>query len=324
MSVRSVLSRTAGPLIILAVLTTAACSSGSTTPTAASSSSSGTGDLSTVSVTGAAGAKPTVKMPTPFSVTETRKVVLTKGTGPAVGMGQKVTVDYTGFNGADGKEFVSSQGQGNQPASFLLDPKEMVLPGLIKGLVGQTVGSRVLVAIPPVDGYGTKGAPQAKIGPTDTILVVVDIKSAKNVLKRAAGTPVAPRPGLPTVKLGAGGKPSITLPAGNPPGQLVIQPLITGKGTKVAKGQQITVQYTGIIWPGGKQFDSSWDKGAPATFGIGVGQVIAGWDEGLVGRPVGSQMLLVIPPDKGYGAQGQGQIKGTDTLVFVVDILDAT
>ena len=80
----------------------------------------------------------------------------------------------------------------------------------------------------------------------------------------------------------------------------------------------------GIIWPGGKQFDSSWDKGAPASFGIGVGQVIAGWDEGLVGRPVGSQVLLVIPPDKGYGAQGQGQIKGTDTLVFVVDILDAT
>jgi peptidylprolyl isomerase len=85
------------------------------------------------------------------------------------------------------------------------------------------------------------------------------------------------------------------------------------------------VHYTGVIWDSGKTFDSSWDRGAPVDFAIGQGQVIAGWDAGLVGQTVGSQVLLVIPPDQGYGERGQPDagISGTDTLVFVVDILDA-
>ena len=306
----------------LAVLSTAGCGSSAPTSTVSSSSSAVGADLTSVSVTGAAGTKPTVKMPTPFSVKETTKLVLTKGTGPVAAAGQKATVDYTGFNGADGKEFDTSLGAGKKPPSFLLDPAQ-TLPGLVKGIVGQNVGSRLLLAIPPADAYGTQGVQSAGIGPTDTILIVVDIKGVKNVLPKASGAAVAPKQGLPTVKLAANGKPTITLPGGNPPAQLVVQPLITGTGPKVAKGQQITVHYTGVIWPGGKQFDSSWDRGQPSSFGIGVGQVIAGWDEGLVGQPVGSQVLLVIPPDKGYGAQGKGDIKGTDTLVFVVDILDA-
>ena len=93
----------------------------------------------------------------------------------------------------------------------------------------------------------------------------------------------------------------------------------------VTAGQTISVHYTGVVYDGGKQFDSSWDRGQPADFVIGKGQVIAGWDEGLVGQTVGSQVLLVVPPDKGYGADGQpaAGIKGTDTMVFVVDILGA-
>ena len=93
----------------------------------------------------------------------------------------------------------------------------------------------------------------------------------------------------------------------------------------VTAGQTVTVHYTGVIWATGKQFDSSWDRGAPLDTVIGQGSVIAGWDEGLVGQTVGSQVLLVVPPDKGYGTAGQRRagIKGTDTLVFVVDILDA-
>jgi peptidylprolyl isomerase len=319
------ISRGVGAVLVAAALvTTAACGSGGTSANLTSSSSPATsGDLSSVSVTGEAGSKPNLTLPTPFSVKQTSEVVLTAGTGPVVATGQRVTVDYTGFNGADGKEFDTSLGEGKKPPSFLLDPAQ-TLPGLVKGIVGQKVGSRLLLAIPPADAYGTQGVPSAGIGPTDTILIVVEVKSVKNVLTRAAGTAVAPKAGLPTVKLDKNGKPSIALPGGNPPAQLVVQPLIVGKGPKVTKGQQITVHYTGVIWPGGKQFDSSWDKGQPATFGIGVGQVIAGWDEGLVGQTVGSQMLLVIPPDKGYGAQGKGDIKGTDTLVFVVDILDAS
>ncbi len=93
----------------------------------------------------------------------------------------------------------------------------------------------------------------------------------------------------------------------------------------VESGQDLTVHYTGVIYASGEQFDSSWDRGEPSSFPIGVGGVIAGWDEGLVGQTVGSQVLLVIPPEQGYGADGNPDagISGTDTLVFVVDILAA-
>jgi len=147
----------------------------------------------------------------------------------------------------------------------------------------------------------------------------------RTVMKRATGTPVPPVAGLPTVKLAADGSPTISVPATPAPTTLIAQPLINGTGPVVAAGQTITVQYTGVIWTTGKKFDSSWDRGASIDFAIGVKQVIPGWDAGLVGQTVGSQVLLVVPPDQGYGAAGQpsGGISGTDTLVFVVDILDA-
>jgi len=281
-------------------------------------------NISSVSVTGPVGSKPVVKVPTPFSVGKTGVVTVAKGIGAPVTAGERVTVDYVGLNGTDGKEFDSSFVAGKKSPSFILDPTQS-LPGLVKGLVGTTVGSRLLLAIPPADAYGVTGQSAAGIGPTDTILIVVDVKEAKAVLTRAAGTPVAPKAGLPSIKLAGNGKPSVTLPGGNPPAALVAQPLIVGTGAKVGKGQQITVHYTGWVWATGRQFDSSWSAGKPASFPIGQGQVVAGWDEGLVGQPIGSQILLVVPPDKGYGATGnpQAQIKGTDTLVFVVDILDA-
>ena len=129
------------------------------------------------------------------------------------------------------------------------------------------------------------------------------------------------------MKLASNGKPTITVPSGAAaPTQLVVQPLIKGDGPVVKSGQTVSVQYTGVIWDTGKQFDSSWDRGSPFETAIGTQSVIAGWDEGIVGQTVGSQVLLVVPPDKGYGAAGQSSagIKGTDTLVFVVDILAAT
>jgi peptidylprolyl isomerase len=312
--------RAAATVLAGALLAAGCASSGNQ---AAPDSKEPTTDLKSVAVTGDPGKKPTVKFTAPFSVTKTDVRVLKQGDGAAVATGQRVSIQYVGLNGTDGKEFDTSFDDGEK-ASFTLDPNQ-VMKGLVSGLSGTTVGSRILIAVPPKDGYGTSGVPSAGIGPTDTLLFVVDVSSAANVLKRATGTEVKPKAGLPAVKLDKDGKPKITLPAGTPPNRLTTQPLIQGKGPKVQKGQTITVHYTGIIWPGGKQFDSSWDRKSPASFAIGVGRVIAGWDETLVGQPVGSQLLLVIPPDKGYGASGNAQagIKGTDTLVFVVDILDA-
>ena len=278
--------------------------------------------LESVRVSGGAGSKPKLTFSAPFSVERTQKRVLVTGTGAKVSTGQRVTVDYIGINGTDGKEFDTSFGR--KQSNFTLDA-DGVIKGFSTSLDGVPVGSRVLLAIPPADGYGIEGVPAAGIGPTDTLLFVIDVTDASTVLKRATGSAVKPKDGLPGVSLDKQSAPKITIPGRKPPGDLVVQPLIAGKGAKVSKGQTITVHYTGMIWGNGKVFDSSWQRKKPEKFPIGVGRVISGWDEGLVGRSVGSQLLLVIPPDKGYGAAGSSQagISGTDTLVFVVDILDA-
>jgi len=304
--------------------TPAASSAAAATPTPAAASAGPTGpvtsDLNAIKVSGTG--QPTVVVPAPFAVEKTSKRVLTAGTGKAVAAGQTITIDYVGVNGTNGKTFDTSFGK-TDPVSFIVGDANLI-KGMNEGLSGVAVGSRVLLAIPAVDGYGTNGAPDAGIGPKDTLVFVIDVKSATNPLKRATGTAVAPKAGLPTVALdSATGKPTITVPKATAPTALVVQPLITGTGATVAKGQTITVHYTGAIWASGKVFDSSWTNGAPASFAIGTGNVIPGWDTGLVGQKVGSQVLLVIPPADGYGTAGapDAGIAGTDTLVFVVDIL---
>ena len=130
--------------------------------------------------------------------------------------------------------------------------------------------------------------------------------------------------GLPKVSGAAGAKPTIAIPTTSPaPKQLVTSVVTEGSGPVITAGQTLTVHYVGQIWNTGKQFDASWDTGSPAQFPIGVGRVVKGWDEGLVGRKVGSRVLLVIPPDKGYGSAGRPPIGGTDTMVFVVDLISA-
>ena len=161
----------------------------------------------------------------------------------------------------------------------------------------------------------------------DTLLFVLDVTGATTPLTRATGAAVAPVAGLPTVVLDGTGAPTITIPAGETaPSTLVVQPLIVGTGPVVQTGQTVTTNYTGVIWATGKVFDSSWTRGSTIDFPIGTGNVIPGWDKGLVGQTVGSQVLLVVPPAEGYGASGSSSagISGTDTLVFVVDILAAS
>lgn len=117
--------------------------------------------------------------------------------------------------------------------------------------------------------------------------------------------------------------PEITVPGGDPPEDLVVETVVEGDGDEVEAGDLLVVDYTGVLWDGGEQFDSSWERGEPAAFGIGVGQVIVGWDAGLVGQTVGSRVLLVIPPDQAYGSTGSGSVPPDATLVFAVDIRDA-
>ncbi len=127
---------------------------------------------------------------------------------------------------------------------------------------------------------------------------------------------------LPQITRAANGAPAVDFSAAVKPEGLVVEALEAGTGAAVVAGQTITVHYTGWLWDGA-QFDSSWDRGEPISFGISRGSLIDGWVDGIVGQSVGSQLLLVVPPEAGYGDRNMGPIPGGSTLVFVVDVLDA-
>ena len=118
-------------------------------------------------------------------------------------------------------------------------------------------------------------------------------------------------------------KPHVYVPPGEaPPPELVIEDLEEGTGAEATPGQDVEVHYVGVAWSTRQQFDASWDRGDTFRFGLGAGQVIKGWDQGVAGMKVGGRRQITIPPNLGYGAAGAGGvIKGGETLVFVVDLL---
>jgi FKBP-type peptidyl-prolyl cis-trans isomerase len=132
--------------------------------------------------------------------------------------------------------------------------------------------------------------------------------------------------GVPAITAGAkfGEKPTLAKGEGDPPKKLKTEVISEGDGAKLKNGDAIQVNYLGQSWDTTKPFDNSFDRKQPFDLTLGAGMVIQGWDKGLVGQKVGSRVELVIPPDLGYGAQGQGDIKPNATLVFVVDVLKAT
>ena len=118
-------------------------------------------------------------------------------------------------------------------------------------------------------------------------------------------------------------KPEVVIPQTPAPGSLITEDITVGDGVEAVSGKTVSVHYVGVAWSTGKQFDASWDRDEPFDFGLGAGQVISGWDKGVAGMKVGGRRKLTIPPDMGYGSQGAGGvIKGDETLVFVVDLLN--
>jgi peptidylprolyl isomerase len=306
---------------LLAAVAVAGCGSSSSSKPAASSDT-----YKSVTVTGQFDMTPKVTIPKVKGTGALYTKTLIKGTGAKLASTDGMIGNYVAYDwsGKTSKLLGSSYAQG-APSLFV----GSLLPGLEKALVGQPIGSRVLAVIPPADAFGSQGNSQEGIGASDTLVFVVDMDKTFST-GSVPGTQSNEAGGkLPTVTPAAAKStagPTIKIPAKtNPPTTLQVKPLIKGSGAVVKKGQDLAVQYTGVIWRTGKVFDSSWSRQTPLTTVIGEGQVIPGWDNGLVGQTVGSRVLLVIPPKDGYGTPGASQagIKGTDTLVFVVDILAA-
>jgi peptidylprolyl isomerase len=116
-------------------------------------------------------------------------------------------------------------------------------------------------------------------------------------------------------------KPTITKPPGPKPKKLVKKDLKVGTGKTAKPGDKVSVQYVGVSYTNGRQFDASWDRGQPFEFTLGNGDVIPGWDQGVAGMKEGGRRMLIIPPDLAYGPQGQGPIGPNETLIFVIDLL---
>ncbi len=118
-------------------------------------------------------------------------------------------------------------------------------------------------------------------------------------------------------------KPKVTVPTGAPPQKLEIKELEEGSGAEAKSGDEVTVQYVGVNYKNGKEFDSSWSRNEPFSFTLGAGEVIPGWDQGVEGMKVGGRRELIIPPELAYGETGAPPAIGpNETLVFVIDLLE--
>lgn len=122
-------------------------------------------------------------------------------------------------------------------------------------------------------------------------------------------------------KESSGTKPTITVPSGPPPKQLEIKELIKGTGAEAKSGDKVVVQYVLVDYNTGEEIEASWDRGEPFAFTLGVGEVIPGWDKGVVGMKVGGRRQLIIPPSLAYGSQEAGAIAPNSTLIFDIDLL---
>ena len=266
-----------------------------------------------VSASGKLGSKPDISFKTPFKVENQTHQVIQKGDGEVIRDGDRVCTRSLALDAKTGKVISSTWDKSSPECSIVISKKS--IPAYYDTFKGLKVNSTVAVGI---DESGSGSSSQA----TSSYIMALTFVSRSRNLTRAQGQKVTDLPSdLPKISLDDKGKPSLDLNGYQPKGGLVVQPLIKGKGAKVGQHQSVSANYTGWLASDGKQFDSSWDRGQASDFSLD--QVVKGWQQGLAGQTVGSQVLLIVPPDLGYGSQQQQKIPANSTLIFVVDILAA-
>ena len=284
-------------------------------------SSGGGQTLDSVTIEGEVGAAPEVTWGGELSADEVESKVVTEGDGDEIEEGDQVFAQIWLGNGTTQEQAYSTY---DADAPQLLTVGSDTLSELfLEGIEGQTVGSRVAVAASAETAFGEQGNPQVGIGNKDTVLTVIDLLGTVADGPEGADQQA---PGWAPSLVGDEESPTALDFSGTPKptGKLQTGVLVKGEGDVVEKGQTIAVDYLGQVYGGKEPFDESYSSQA-TSFPIGVGQVVKGWDQALVGQTVGSRVMLAIPPALGYGKGGNEQagIKGTDTLYFVVDILGA-
>ena len=299
-----------------------ACGSGSssnTTSSASSSSSTTMDQMAGVSATGDLGKEPKVSFHTPMTVQNNTYEILQQGDGAALQEGDRVCTQGIALNAEDGSELMNTWTK-NTPDCSLVITKQSTNEAYYNLLKGQKLNSTIAFGVNDSNSEGT------------SYILALTLVSREKALTKATGDKVTDVPSnLPKVTLASNGKPSLDMNGYQPGSDLVAQTLIKGKGAAVTETSTVSANYSGwYVQSDGtlKQFDSSWDQGAAASFSL-AGGVLTGWTKGLTGQTVGSQVLLVIPPADGYGStdktdsSGNVVIPANSTLYFVVDILYA-
>ena len=274
------------------------------------------GDASSVvTVEGALGKAPSVDMPTPVIAKSTEVSTVVEGDGTRLGSGQPALVDVSIVNGATGEVLQDTGYDGG----VLLAAASESLPPVTEALECAREGSRLVVVGTAEDTHQGQPIPQLGVAAEDSLIFIVDVLDT--FLPKADGATRAGNNGDPAVVLAPNGRPGITVPNAEAPEDAVISVLKEGDGPALEEGDKAVVHYTGVTWADEEVFDSSWEKKQPAIFELREGALIEGFLDGLVGQNVGSQVLLVIPPELGYGEQASPSIPANSTLIFVVDVL---
>lgn len=298
------------PVLLLAVGIVASLSSCATAPFSDGCESAVTSGpaSSLISVNGPLSSSPHIDFPTPVITQKTERTDIITGTGQRVSDGDLVVMKYTMLNGATGE--VKAQ----QRTGVIVTLGDSPTPAVTKGLECTTVGSRVAIV------STAAGAGQNTAEVKDSIVFVIDVIDA--FPGKAYGAPQIPQAGMPSVVTAPNGAPGVTVPKQAPPTELTTNVLIASDGEKLAADDHALVKYTGFLWSSGSVFDSTWTNGQATILTLTPSaKVTQGLVDGLVGQRIGSQVLVVIPPDEGFGAAGAPGVSAGQTLIYVVDIL---
>jgi peptidylprolyl isomerase len=276
------------------------------------------GGLDSVKISGDIGKAPKVTWDGQVGPEDIETEVVSEGDGDVIEAGDGALAHIWIGNGYTEDEAYSSY-ESKAPQLLVGEVSEPFQ----KALEGHKVGSRVAVAATAEDAFGEGGNPQLGIGNKDGVVFVVDLMA--KVGDEPSGEEREAAKWAPSLIEADGVITGLDFAGTNKPSKnLLDTTLIKGDGPVVESGQTIAVNYLGQVYNAKKPFDESYSKD-PTSFPIGIGQVVPGWDKELVGKTVGSRVILSIPPADGYGDKGNESagIKGTDTLFFVVDILAA-
>ena len=278
--------------------------------------------ISGLTVTGKLGADPAITVKPALQVSKPLTEVVSAGTGSPVQTNKKTVLNISIATGK-GKKLYSDAQRGVPTQAVMAENQFFKV--FIDGLVGNPEGSRVAIAAKVKDLWGSAGFPQLKLKAADTVVFVIDVLSVEptTVLKAPKGATVTSPADAPKV-VESGGKVTgldFSKAPKKPPTKLQVIPLVNGSGPAAKAKHLVTFNYYGAVWGSKKPFDSSFSRGEPTSFAVGVGQLIPAWDKVIPGLKLGSRVLIIAPPKQAYGAQAQQNIPKNSTLAFVVDVL---